>query len=419
MSRRRVLIAAILLALPVISFFFLSHIPRADRAFSPVPPDKSCAIAIVDDTDYFQFDSVGPLYDLLNDLGVRVTKTVWAFDAEGRNPKNHGLSLDDPAYRQWAIDLTDHGHEIVLHSATSGHDERATTQQAYALLNELIPQAPRVEVFHSSNKEALYWGHKRLPRPVLSSLYRLARDSRFEGDEEESPYFWLDLSRELVPYVRGFTFNHVNTLSVNPSMPYEDSRTPGAPLWFSSSNGRSVVEFLELLTPANIERLKEETGACIVYTHFSSDFVDESGSSAPRVKSEVRELFTRLAGDPTIEFVPAGELLDRLRVMQFIESSLNSGSDVLRIPYALLDSLGDISVDPSRVPGDQDATVAAGREPRHASTRRIALEAWLAGSELEVQGTQGTRLDGARAISWRERWRLVLRWLRTQAVSPT
>jgi hypothetical protein len=181
------------------------------RVFLPFSSEKDCAIAVTDDTDDFQFSTTAPVYDLLNALGWRVTKTVWAFDSPGRNPDKLGLSLASPDYQRWVLGQARHGHEIVLHSATAGDDTRATTIAAYERMRSLLGTLPRVEIFHQDNKEAFFWGGDRLPFSLLSRAYGIARPSRFFGQDPSSPYYWVDLSRSLVRYVRTYTTSQVDS----------------------------------------------------------------------------------------------------------------------------------------------------------------------------------------------------------------
>src|SRR3990172_4408920 len=110
---------------PALAMLALFRAPRIKRDFLPYPPEKQCAIAFIDDTDFFQFQTTTPVYDLIDSLGLHVTKTVWVMDAPGRAPERVGLSLANAAYRDWVLRARAKGHEITLHSATSGDDRRA------------------------------------------------------------------------------------------------------------------------------------------------------------------------------------------------------------------------------------------------------------------------------------------------------
>jgi hypothetical protein len=85
---------------------------------------------------------------------------------------------------------------------------------------------------------------------------------------------------------------------------------PGKPYvnrWFSSSDGHDKKLFNRLLSPRNVDRLAEEGGASIVYTHFASGFVNENGELCEEFKNNI-DYLSRQNG----WFVPCGTLLDHL-----------------------------------------------------------------------------------------------------------
>ncbi|MEN6489513.1 MAG: hypothetical protein ABFD66_11665, partial [Smithella sp.] len=131
---------------------------------------------------------------------------------------------------------------------------------------------------------------------------------RFYGDDIDSEYFWGDLCKHHIKYVRNHCFNGINTLHYDPLMPGRDPyKRSCSNYWFSSSDGHTIEEFSDLIAPDSIEKLEEESGACIVYTHFGTGFVDKRGE----VPKEFSERLRFLAGKPGW-FVPAGVLLDYL-----------------------------------------------------------------------------------------------------------
>ena len=417
MIGRRILAAVLAaVAVAVVAFLLAWSMPASHRAFLPFGPERSCVIAVTDDTDFFEFDNTAPVYALIDSLGLRVTKTVWAFDHEDHPPSRAGLSLEEPQYLAWVMSERERGHEVILHSATAGDDVREITLAAHAMLEELLGEPTRMVIFHSTNLEAFYWGSERLPNPVLRYLYRLRGGRReYLGDDKGSPYYWIDVSRDLVRYVRGYTTNDINTLRLNPSMPYEDSWTPGAPLWCASSNGRLGEEFRTLMAQENVERLKREQGASIVYTHFARGFT-ESGERGPRVVPELRETLVRCGTDPAVEFAPAGEVLDRLRVAQFLEDAVQNGAHggeevVIMLPPELLPVLSDVSVVPERLPAPLNA-------PALEEGGTVRLDVWLEAVGWELRPGAANVFAAARPLPLRERWRLVLRWLSTSLVSP-
>ncbi len=412
-------IAAVVCAVVVVAAaaaLFVWWAPVEERAFRPFGASHRCVVAVTDDTDFFQFETTAPVYTFMDSLGVRVTKTVWAFEHPDHPPEHSGLTLQDPEYRRWVLAEAARGHEIVLHSATAGHDERETTIAAFDTLRNLVGGEPRLMVFHSVNREAFYWGSRRLPFPLLQWVYRMRTGlNRFDGDDPSSPFYWVDVSRSLVTYVRGYTTDEINTLAVDPSMPYEDPLTPDAPLWCASSNGKLVGEFVRLLSKSNVDKLKRQEGVSIVYTHFASGFAEPSATGRWSATPEAREVFTRCVRDPEVEFAPAGELLDRLRAVQYLEDAARSrdagsGDLVVLMPPRLLGVLDDISVAPSRIP---DAPAGAPADSR------VPLQEWMRGAGWEVRAADMTMFDGARVLGARERLRMVLRWLWMSIVSPS
>ncbi len=419
-------ICAVLVAVAA-ALLFIWWAPAEERVFLPFAPSRSCVIAVTDDTDFFQFDTTDPVYALIDSLGLRVTKTVWAFDHPEHPPRRAGLTLDDPAYREWVAGEAAHGHEIALHSATAGHDERATTIAAFDTLESLTGTPARIVVFHSTNREAFYWGDRRLPSPLLRWVYaRRTGGSDFEGDEPSSPFYWVDVSRDLVTYVRGYTTDEINTLAVDPSMPYEDPWTPDAPLWCASSNGRLAGEFERLLAANNVERLKRQQGVSLVYTHFARGFTEPSEHGNSRVTRAAREAFVRCGADSEVEFAPAGEVLDRLRAVQYLEDALRAakgrqGRATVQMPPRLIGVLDDISVVPSRLPASfGPASGASHQGAASASTdARVALREWLRDVGWDVKAGDMTVFDDTRKLGLRERYRMVLRWLWMSFASPS
>ena len=64
----------------------------------------------------------------------------------------------------------------------------------------------------------------------------------------------------------------VNTLGMNPWMPYADPDRSFVRYWYSASEGHKAPAFLKTLQDANQDRLEAEGGACIMYTHFGHGF---------------------------------------------------------------------------------------------------------------------------------------------------
>jgi hypothetical protein len=274
------------------------------------PDEKRFAFSIVDDTESSTVENTKPVYDLLESLGIRITKTVWPL-AFSHEPLFGGGTLEDPDYRAWVLDLQKAGFEIAFHGATDHSSPREETLRALDYFREVLGHDPRLHANHFGQAQGIYWGDARLdglPRLVYRAANRvLRRDTHYYGHVEGSPYFWGDLCRERIEYVRNFSFSGANTLEADPLMPYHDPRRPYVRFWFSSSDAAGLDSFCELLSDDAQDRLVEEGGACIAYTHFGFGFAND-GRADPRFARVVE----RLAGLPGW-FVPVSALLDHLR----------------------------------------------------------------------------------------------------------
>jgi len=246
--------------------------PRKNLQF---PHGKEFAFSIVDDTDLATVDSVNPVYELLHNLGFKTTKTVWVQKNSAADCFSaRSQTLQDESYLKFVVELQQRGFEIAMHLASPGNSRRSETESAYETFREIFGHYPKINVNHASNVEGIYWGRDRLDGPLLQSLYKkLLGEKRFRGHIEDSAFFWGDLCRSRTKYVRGFTFKDMNTLRINPGMPYHDPRRPYVNYWFSASDGADVERFNKLLAEKNQEQLLQEQGCCIVYTHFGAGFM--------------------------------------------------------------------------------------------------------------------------------------------------
>lgn len=267
------------------------------------PDGRTFAFSIVDDTDGATVENVAPVYDLLTELGVGATKTVWV---EPPRDGWAGQSLADPEYLQFVERLAAQGFEIALHGVGSGDFTRREILTGLDRFEELFGAAPRLHTNHSRSPHNVYWGHRRFVQPIGALYARFGSSTTFEGEEPASPAFWGDRAQR-IDYLRNLVFEGVDTLRRDPYMPYRESAKPYSRYWFSSSDGETVADFNRLLSPARIDRLAARNGACIVYTHFASGFVTD-GRVDPEFAARLRALATRDGW-----LVPASRLLDHLR----------------------------------------------------------------------------------------------------------
>jgi hypothetical protein len=275
------------------------------------PGGRAFAFSILDDTDVATVENAAPVYRLLEELGMRTTKTVWPL-ACPEGSRNFSLSetLEDPGYRAWVDGLRERGFEITWHGATMESSTRARTLEGMERFRDAFGAYPRIHANHAFNRENLYWGTGRVDQPLLKALVQHALptpEGFYQGHVEGSPFWWGDLCRERVEYVRNLTFDEPNLLRVNPSMPYHDPARPWVRWWFSCSDAEDAGEFNRLLRPEQQDRLEAEGGCCIVATHLGKGFA--TGGEVNRlVRRRLESLAARNGW-----FVPVGEILDHLR----------------------------------------------------------------------------------------------------------
>jgi hypothetical protein len=275
------------------------------------PDGRRFAFTVFDDTDEATLGNVGEVYALLRGLGLRTTKSVWPLRGEGIG-RHGGATCEDPAYRDWVLQLQRDGFEIGFHLATYHSSPRREVERGLELFARWFGHYPRAMANHTGCAESIYWGAYRLSglnRIAYNVLTGLRNRRRFRGHLDGDAYFWGDLCRRRITYCRNFVFRDIDTLKACPFMPYRDPERPYVNLWFASSDGRTVEEFVRCLDERAQDRLEEAGGACIVYTHFACGFQRERGFD-PRFRRLVERLSRRNGW-----FVPVSTLLDHLRAV--------------------------------------------------------------------------------------------------------
>lgn len=271
------------------------------------PDNKKFAFSIFDDTDLSTLENVAPVYRLLEELGIRTTKSVWPL-ASSASARIRGSSLQEPDYLDFVLRLRDQGFEIALHNVRNVDSTREEIKAGLEEFRRLIGYYPRSHANHCDNRDNIYWGPARFS--TASGLYNVATVAHFrvfEGELPASKYFWGDLCKERITYSRNLVFRDINTQQINPSMPYHEPGKPFVKAWFSAADGSDRWTFCHLLSEANQDRLEAQGGTCIVYTHFASGF-----SNNGRVHKDVEAVLRRLAARNGW-FVPVSNLLDFLR----------------------------------------------------------------------------------------------------------
>jgi len=273
------------------------------------PEGKDFAFTVFDDTDLATLANVRPVYDLLAEQGIRTTKSVWPLRNADEDPTRAGSDCEDPEYLRWILGLKAAGFEIGLHTVASGGSRRVRTIAGIERFRSLFGTEPITYSTHLTNPEGMYFGPARLSgfRRAFYELYaRKYHKMKFRGHIEGDEFFWGDICRANVKYVRNFVFPDINTLRACPEMPYHDPDKPYVNYWFASSEGKNPTSFVATITEANQDRLAGAGGACIMYTHFGFGFY-RGNSLDHRFEQLIRRL-ARMNG----WFVPVRTLLDFL-----------------------------------------------------------------------------------------------------------
>ena len=268
------------------------------------PGGRRFAFTVFDDPDSQSTRVSEEVYSLLDDLGFRTTKAVWILEPPERN--SPGETCEAPEYLEHCRRLLEKGFEIAYHNGAPGTLTRADIARSLDLFRDHFGHDPASMANHY-NEDAMYWRAARLSGISHWTYTALMRESRRSyGHVEGHPCFWGDMCRERIQYCRNFVFRNVNTLLACPYMPYADPDRPYVRSWYAASEGANRRSFVDRLSEREQDRLEEEGGACIVYTHFGHGFVQNG-----RLDPKFRELMSRLATKKGW-FVPVRALLDHL-----------------------------------------------------------------------------------------------------------
>ena len=318
-----------------LTLFFLGIIVYSLRtkngpSISPYPDGKNFAFTITADPDYNKLKNDILIYDFFTEVGLRTTIAVWVKNSTRSTGipgildyKQYGDSCERDDYLKYMQDLQKRGFEIALHTVSSGNDYREETIKGYELFKDYFGAYPSINIMHSTNLENVYWGKKVVENGLIRSFIGLFADRAnipYEGEVQQSKYFWGDILKQKTKYVRLWGTSDINTFKFNPIMPYHNPNKPYVNYWFSFSDGRDVDIFNQLISEENIKRLINERGASIVYVHFYS-FVS-NGQLNETFKNRIITLTQQKDG----WFVPATTLLDRLLLMKKVRLTGNGNA---------------------------------------------------------------------------------------------
>ena len=258
------------------------------------PNNKKFAFTIFDDTDRSNLEDSQLIYSCLNDLGFKTTRSVWINKS---NLKNHseGVTCENKSYLEWLLEIKKRGFEIGYHNSTFSSSERQEIKEGLEKFKRYFGNDSIVMANHSENKENIYWGSDRLSgsRKIIYNFLTLFKKNKYYlGHDKSSKFFWGDLCKENIKYVRNFVFSDINTLKNCPFMPYKDNTKPFVNYWFASSEGNNAETFIKCISDKNQDRLEKEGGACIMYTHFADGF-SKNGKISESFKKQMTKLSKR------------------------------------------------------------------------------------------------------------------------------
>ena len=255
------------------------------------PNNKKFAFTIFDDTDRANLEDCKTIYEYLDKLSFKTTKSIWL---EERNKKNvdAGITCDNKFYLEWLKEIQKKGFEIGYHNTTYSSSKRNEIDKGLEKFTKLFGHSPKVMANHSNNKENIYWGADRLSgfrKIIYNILTRFKKNNYYKGQDNSSLYFWGDLCKKNITFVRNFVFSDINTLKKCPYMPYKDIGKPFVNYWFASSEGNNSKKFIKCISNENQDRLEAEGGACIMYTHFADGFC-KNGKLSEEFKKQMLRL---------------------------------------------------------------------------------------------------------------------------------
>ena len=192
------------------------------------PNNKKFAFTIFDDTDRSNLEDSKLIYNCLNDLGFKTTRSAWVNNSNSKN-NSEGVTCENKSYLEWLLEIKKIGFEIGYHNTTFSSSERQKIIEGLEKFKRFFGEDPIVMANHSENKENIYWGSDRLSgsrKLVYNILTLFKRNKYYLGHDNSSKFFWGDLCKQNIKYVRNFVFSDINTLKNCPFMPYKDQTKP-------------------------------------------------------------------------------------------------------------------------------------------------------------------------------------------------
>jgi hypothetical protein len=254
-----------------------------------------------------------------------------------------GATILDKTYCKYVLTLKKQGFEIALHNVSGGNNYRKEILKGLKVYYDVFGEMPKINTFHEKNKENLYCGKYKLDIKLLRFIEAKFINSQYEGHFIDSVFFWGDIYKEFIKYTRlpFHNIKNINTLKLNPSMPFYDNRRPYVNYWFASTDAADLSNFIKLLSDKNLSKLKKENGACIIYTHFSKGFAKKPGKKYIAEKKFV-DILKNLSRYNDLWLPTASEMLDRFLLLKDLK--IEKYKDLLIITNAGQNIIDDLSI---------------------------------------------------------------------------
>lgn len=319
MSKTNIIIFPAILLLLIIVIVLINPLNNKNISIESLPYSYKFAFTITDDPDNGWFEQKKVVFDFLDSLDLKISIGVWMYKnftgSADDDPFDQGIALDNNEYLEYIKTKKENGHTLFLHTITGGNDNSNVIRKGFEDYNKIFGEYPNHWINHFSNYDNIYWGEKRINWPLLRLVYKLFKKKKFYGDNENSQYYWGDLCKKHITFVRSFGTNNINTQKANPSMPYHDPNKESVKYWYGCSDGYDCNKFNDILSEENVNQLINENGICILYTHFASAFVDTNNKLNPVSKQRLRYISQQEGG----WFVPPETILNRLINLRKIE----------------------------------------------------------------------------------------------------
>jgi len=100
--------------------------------------NKDFIFSIFDDTDVATLEYIRPTYDFLNDLDLKITKSVWPLSFNGESDYKGSHTLQDLQYGRYIRELHEYGFEIAFHGPTMVSAERQAIKKAFHIFYDIV-----------------------------------------------------------------------------------------------------------------------------------------------------------------------------------------------------------------------------------------------------------------------------------------